>query len=80
MPTFDRFDICEAYSVAAADYNIGGYTTGRRERYRGETDSDIAVRLSRMRFRAPMLDGRFENLSENGQEIYHRLADRLEST
>ncbi len=77
-PTFDRFDICEAYDVFSAHYSVGGYTTGRRESYRGATSSDIHARLHRMGYRArPSLDGRYTSLSPNAKAIYRRLVRRV---
>lgn len=73
MPEFDRFDICEAYYLFHMDYHVSGYATGRRESYHGQTNSDIAVRLSRINFTpAPSLA--HDTLTDNGRDIYNALA------
>lgn len=76
MPHFDMLDICEAYAKYASDYNVGGYATGRKEAYRGETNSDINVRLTRIHFHPRGSIFYDENLTKNGQEIYDALVAR----
>jgi len=59
--TFDRFDICEAWSLAAHDYGQYG----------------VITRLGRMHFRAPMLNTRgdlTENGQEIYDAISERMA------
>jgi hypothetical protein len=71
---FDRFDICQAYATFAYGYHVGGYATGRRESFIGETNSDINVRLHRMHYReSPMFGYRRRDLTDNGRRIYDRL-------
>ena len=58
---FDRFDICEAFSMLAHDWGL----------------YDICPRLDRLGFRpSPILS--YENLEENGREIYDYHNDLLE--
>lgn len=79
MPYFDRFDICDAYAQFASDYNVSGYTTGRRERFHGETNSDIFVRLHRMNYTPGHFYPGYADLSSNAKDIYEALALRLEA-
>lgn len=83
MPTFDRFDICEAYALYADHYNVGGYATGRKYESPelAERTGDIWTRLSRIGFRpAPCFPDRAAlpplGLTENGQAIYDALVAR----
>jgi hypothetical protein len=61
---FDRFDICEAWYLYAADYH-------------GGQSSKLYAKLSqlnRIGFRpSPILS--LDSLTENGQEIYQNLVD-----
>ena len=60
---FDRFDICEAYYVAAHDYGQYG----------------VISRLDRMGFKLGLGHGcRREDLSENAQIIFDELVARIE--
>jgi len=59
---FDRFDICEAYYVAAHDYGQYG----------------VISRLDRIGFRMSPLNAGRESLSENGQIIFDELVARIE--
>lgn len=73
---WDRFDICEAYAVLEADYNVGGWLQERPSNQRRR--ESCAVQLHRMNFKArPSLDGRYANLSPNGQKIYDAAVSRL---
>lgn len=71
MAYFDRFDICEAYAVAEWDYNVDGMLRERGRPY------SVGVQLDRMQFRPSMGLGGRDSLTENGQEIYDELIDRL---
>ena len=57
---FDRFDICEAWSIWAHDY--GEYA--------------VITRLNRMGFRLSPMREHYADLSENGQAIYDALVAR----
>ena len=59
---FDRFDICEAYYVAAHDYGQYG----------------VISRLDRIGFRMSPIGCHRESLSENGQIIFDELVARIE--
>jgi hypothetical protein len=64
---FDRFDICEAHAVLEWDYNEGGWLKERPSNRRRMKAT--SVQLHRMQF-SPSMALSFENLTENGQEIY----------
>ena len=73
MPTFDRFDICEAHCVLEWDYNVGGWLRERPSNQRRMAST--ATQLRRMGFNpAPMLS--YKILTENGKEIYNELVAR----
>lgn len=75
MPYFDRFDICEAYLVLENDYNAGGWLQERRSNRRRKEATH--VQLHRMQFKPSRLfKYTFDDLSENGQEIYKELEYR----
>lgn len=71
---FDRFDICEAYWVLEADYNVDGWLRERPSNQRRM--ESIGVQLHRMHF-SPRLDLGYESLTENGQAIYDNAVERL---
>lgn len=71
MPTFNRFDICEAHLALEWDYNQGGWLRERPSNQRHMRSTD--VQLTTMGFRPGMAWGGFESLSENGKNIYHEL-------
>jgi hypothetical protein len=73
MPYFDRFDICEAYTVFEWHWQAGGWLQFRDSNRRRMEATH--VQLDRMRFR-PRPNLEFENLSENGRAIYRQLIDR----
>jgi len=76
---FDSFDICEAYALFHCAWNKNGYATGRPEKFHAETNSDIAVRLSRMEWQpGARFDYRRRALTENGRAIYDALSKRKE--
>ena len=62
---FDRFDICEAYYLYAADYHGGQW-------------SDLYAvfgRLNNIQFRpSPILS--YDSLTDNGKKIYKGLVER----
>ena len=62
---WDRFDICEAYYCFAVDW------------HGGQTDPiyEIGGRLSRMNFKARR-NLCFEDLTENGKQIYAALKEK----
>lgn len=73
-PTFDRFDICEAYAVLEWDYNLGGWLQERPSNQRRREATSI--QLERMKFVArPNLSR--ETLTENGRAIYDQAVRRL---
>ena len=62
MAYFDRFDICEAHYLFAADYHGGA----------ASKEYQVFSKLSRIRFRpSPMLSR--DTLTENGRDILARL-------
>lgn len=69
-----RFDICEAYFVLEADYNVGGWLRERASnRRRMESTS---TQLHRMSFKAsPNLC--YNKLTDEGQAIYWEQVQRL---
>ena len=70
MPSFDRFDICEAYYLYSMLYHRGW----------GSYQYEISKRLARCQFKArPSLTDR-ESLTENGQMIYDSLIERTVGT
>ena len=83
MPYFDRFDICEAYYLAEMFWNTGGIFQERLHdpQRQGSLERSVrnestGVQLSRVEFRPRDLKDE-SSLTENGQEIYHQLIDRL---
>lgn len=73
-PTFDRFDICEAYYLLESDHNVGGWLRERPSNRRRA--SSVGVQLHRMQFKpAPTLS--YATLSENGKAIYWQAARRM---
>lgn len=69
MPYFDRFDICEAYYLFAAEYHEG----------QGSETYRIFGRLDRLGFRpSPLLSRR--SLSPNGRQILAALIRRYRRT
>ena len=63
---FDRFDICEAWWVYAAEWHEGKHSAIYA----------VFGQLARIGFKpSPMLDG-YEDLTENGQDIYDELVER----
>lgn len=70
MPYFDRFDICEAYYVYAADYNISGHTHHPRDK----RHRDIMGRLRKIGYKpSPFTTLARNGMSENAWAIYHNL-------
>lgn len=68
MPYFDRFDIAEAHWLFFCHWHDGGALYAR---YSGQ--------FSRIGFRpSPMLVD-VEDLTENGQAIYHQLVEKLQN-
>ena len=74
MAYFDRFDICEAYALIEAHYNVGGWLRERASNQRRR--ESIGVQLHRMQYRPSPFAGTFEHLTENGREIYEALVAR----
>ena len=63
---FDRFDICEAYWLYSNDYHEGMFSAIYK----------IFGRLDNIKFNpSPCFNG-YEDLSENGKEIYNSLVER----
>jgi hypothetical protein len=74
LATWDRFDICEAYAVLEWDYNQSGWLQERPSNKRRMEATSI--QLERMKFRpSPSLC--YNNLTDNGKEIYHLAAKRF---
>lgn len=72
---YDRFDICEAYTVLEWDYHSGGWlqerpSNVRRGQRRGYIGESTDIQLHRMGFR-PRPSLSYETLTENGQAIYN---------
>lgn len=73
-PTFDRFDVCEAYYCLESDYNVGGMLRERPSNMRRR--ESCGVQLHRMNFRArPDLET--DTLTPNGRAIYDAAVRRL---
>ncbi len=71
---FDRFDICEAYYCLEMDYNVSGVLQERPSNQRRNMSTEW--QLHRLGFRAhPLLE--YRTLSENGQDIYNDVVQRL---
>lgn len=68
MAEWNRFDICEAYCCLEGDYSKGGWLQERPSNQRRM--ESIGVQLHRMQFRPAMGFSGFNDLTENGQEIY----------
>ena len=72
---FDRFDICEAYSLLEEHWNHGGWLQERpSNQRRGEACS---VQLNRIGFKRSPMTHDVSDLSENGQRIYREAEIRL---
>jgi hypothetical protein len=67
MASFDRFDVCEAYAILESDYNVDGWLRERPSNQRRR--ESCGVQLHRIQFR-PGMGLSFDNMNENGQEIY----------
>jgi hypothetical protein len=81
MPTFDRFDICEAYNAIENDWNSGGWlrerpSNVRRGERRGYVGEATHVQLARMHFKSRDEATTFDGLTENGKDIYRLLCER----
>ncbi|MAW05593.1 MAG: hypothetical protein CL918_03515 [Deltaproteobacteria bacterium] len=63
---FDRFDICSAYWTYANDYHEGQFSSIYK----------IFGRLNNLRFISSACFVGYEDLSENGKEIYNSLVER----
>lgn len=73
-PTWDRFDICEAYAVLEWDWNYGGVLQQRPTCKR--RNQSVGVQLKRMRCRLrPNLC--YDTLTDNGRAIYRAAARRM---
>ncbi len=68
-PTFDRFDICEAYRLIETDYNVSGILQERKSNDRRHKSTDY--QLHRMRFVSVRTN--YYSLSDNAKLIYHGL-------
>lgn len=76
MPTFDRFDICEAHYALEVDWHNGGWLQERPSNRRRKEATH--VQLARMDF-APSHGVReygYDGLTENGKAIYRELETR----
>jgi hypothetical protein len=73
MPTFDRFDICEAHCVLEWVYNVGGWLRERPSNQRRMAST--GVQLHRMGFK-PAWHLCYGTLTDNGKEIYDTLVAR----
>jgi hypothetical protein len=63
---FDRFDICEAWFVYAMEYHEGKHSAIYA----------VFAQLSRIGFQPSPLLGSYDDLEENGQDIYDDLVAR----
>lgn len=68
MASWDRFDICEAYRVLEADYNVGGWLRERPSNQRRK--ESIGVQLHRIGYTPGFAAGGYRELEENALEIY----------
>jgi hypothetical protein len=71
MPSFDRFDICQAYLAIETDWNEGGILKER------DRDYSVGVQLARMDFKAGAAFNGYASLTANGREIYNALCERF---
>jgi len=62
-PTFNRFDICEAWYQYAVDWHNGLFSRSY----------EIFGRLDNMRFKMSPLHNNYDDLTENGKLIYENL-------
>ncbi len=72
MPSFDRFDICEAHSLIEMYYHNGGWLRERPSNQRRMEATSI--QLDRLQFRNGA--SRYFELAENGRDIYRDLVKR----
>lgn len=76
-PTFDRFDICEAWFVLECDYNVGGMLQERPSNQRRK--ESCGVQLNRIQFKPSFSSqGGFASLTDNGKAIYLTAVKRLD--
>lgn len=74
-PTFDRFDICEAYYVFEIEWNKDGWLHERPSNQR--RNEATHVQLHRIGYRPGMASPcSFDGLEENAKAIYVGLLDR----
>jgi hypothetical protein len=69
---FDRFDICDAYALFEAHYNVNGIVWERPSNQRRK--ESIGVQLHRLGYRNPSLS--YDNMTENAQAIYNGLVNK----
>ncbi len=73
-PSFERFDICEAYYLVEVYYNSGGWLQERPSNARRREATH--VQLHRMEFKpAPGLG--YATLTDNGKAVFLALVARL---
>lgn len=77
MPSFDRFDICEAYLALEIGWNVGGVLHERPRNKTGRRLMSVGFQLNRMRFQAGHGFRGFESLTDNGKEIYAEACERF---
>lgn len=71
MPSFDRFDICEAHLAFEQDWHVSGILHERASNRRRNMSTDY--QLHRMGFNPGALFDGYESLSDNGKDIYDAL-------
>lgn len=71
---FDKMDICEAHALIEYHYNVGGIVRERPSNRRRNMSTGYQLHRMGVRF-SPLFDYRYEDLSENGQEIYDQLVE-----
>jgi hypothetical protein len=74
-PSFDRFDICEAYAQLEADYNMGGLLQERPSNQRRR--ESCGVQLARMQYKRSPLSRDLASMSDNARAIYWQAVRRL---
>jgi len=70
---FDKWDIIEAYALIEYHYNVGGIVWERKSNTRRNMSTGYQLYRMGVKF-SPLFNG-YEDLSENGQEIYDNLVE-----
>jgi hypothetical protein len=72
---FDRMDICEAYALLECNWHVNGIVRERKGNTRRNMSTGDQLWRMGVKF-SPMFDYYYENLSDNGKEIYDNLLVR----